>query len=439
LVTSYRDAWREAGAGHWFLIAGFIFAARILAFNVAFPLYAKEQGFSSSQIGLLLAAVAISLFVFGVPVTLVGSRGHTRRALIAGPLIASCGILLILASPEGAMAPALAGCLFAGMASNVFWILGDPILAGAVPLRSRSHVFALKFALLTVGFAVGGLLGGWVPSILEAAGVSTTNALAGALVVVMMLDGFQSLCYRQMPIPPPRKSTAPSSVHHDAPRYTGLAMWGIFMLLLVPEMGMATGFNSIRPYLSLYFDEEYGLSAGATGTAISLMQLAGGVGALLIPSLAIRLGASRTMALLRFIGGASIALALGAAALPVVMMLFFVHYSIVDGTEATFVNDVMTRLPGSQRTIYSAIAAAVWSLFSAMAATASGYLQDATGGFGAAFGIGVIAYFISAAFLLLVFPRLPSLIASTDVATPKLMVATDAAQLVPGVPGNGRD
>jgi MFS family permease len=439
LIASYRDAWQEAGSGQWFLIAGFVFASRILAFNVAFPLYAKEQGFDSSQIGLLLAAVAISLFVFGVPVTMLGARGRSRRALITGPLIAACGVLLILIAPGGVLAPALVGCLLAGMASNVFWILGDPILAGAVPARNRSHVFALKFALLTMGFAMGGLLGGWIPSILEAAGVSTKNALAGALVVVMALDMVQSLCYRKMPIGAPRMRAASAAPAPEAPRFTGLAMWGILLLLLVPEMGMATGFNSIRPYLSLFFDEEFGMSAGATGTAISLMQLAGGVGALLIPSMAVRFGASRTMALLRFIGGASIAFALGAAALPVVLMLFFVHYSIVDGTGATFVNDVMSRMPTSQRTIYSAVAAAVWSVFSAIAASTSGYLQDLTGGFGAAFGVGVIAYFISAAWLLLVLPRMPSLFAKTE-ATPGLLIANqEGPRLVPGVTGNGRD
>jgi hypothetical protein len=120
-------------------------------------------------------------------------------------------------------------------------------------------------------------------------------------------------------------------------------------------------------------------------------------------------------------------------------MLFFVHYSIVDGTEATFVNDVMSRMPTSQRTIYSAVAAAVWSVFSAIAASTSGYLQDLTGGFGAAFGMGVIAYFVSAAWLLLVLPRIPSLFAKTDTGSGLLIAKQEAPRLVPRVTGNGHD
>ena len=166
LIASYRLTWREANRGQWFLIAGFLFAARILAFNVAFPLYAKAKGFDSSQIGLLLAAVAISLFIFGLPITRFGAGHRARRTLIAGPLIAAVGILVIIASPGDAFAPAVAGCLLAGMASNVFWVLGDPILAGVVPPEHRPRVFALKFSILTAGFAVGGLLGGWVAAVL---------------------------------------------------------------------------------------------------------------------------------------------------------------------------------------------------------------------------------------------------------------------------------
>ena len=175
-------------------------------------------------------------------------------------------------------------------------------------------------------------------------------------------------------------------------------------------MGMATGYNAVRPYMSLFFDETFGMSAGATGTAVSIMQLAGGVGALLIPSLARRVGSIPTMAALRLLGGVMIIGAVGAAALPLVFFFFFVHYSVIDGTSATYISEAMERVPVVQRTTFSAVAAGIWSLFSAMATSISGYLQDATGGFGAAFGMAAVAFFISACWLYFVFPRLPGLI-----------------------------
>ena len=118
---------------------------------------------------------------------------------MAGPVVAACGIAIILLAPSTVIAPALFGCLLAGMSSNVFWIMGDPLLASATRSEHRSHVFAIKFALLTVGFAVGGLIGGWIPEILSLAGASNTGMYAGALIVVIFLDLAQSVCYWRIP------------------------------------------------------------------------------------------------------------------------------------------------------------------------------------------------------------------------------------------------
>lgn len=387
-----------------------MFAMRVLAFNVAFPLFAKERGFDSSQTGLMLGAVAISLFVFGAPLTILNSRGYGRSVLLIAPIIAASGIAIILLAPSNLLAPALLGCLLAGMASNAFWIMGDPLLASTTAAEHRPQVFAIKFSLLTAGFAVGGLIGGWVPEVLSLAGASNTGMYAGALMVVMLLDLSQALCYWRIPAESPVITASVPTRHDRAPRFTGKAFWAVMLLMLVPEMGMATGYNSVRPYMSLFFDERFGLSAGATGTAVSIMQLSGGIGALLIPSFATRIGPLRAMGLLRLLGGSMIIGAVGIAALPLVLFFFFVHYSVVDGTGATFISEAMERLPAVQRTTFAAVSAGAWSVFSAMATSASGFLQDATGGFGAAFGLGSIAYFVSAAWLFMVFPRLPALI-----------------------------
>ncbi|MBX3070230.1 MAG: MFS transporter [Thermomicrobiales bacterium] len=408
LIRSYRAAWHAAGRGQWLLIVGFIFASRVLTFNVAFPLYAKARGFDSSQTGLMLAAVAISLFIFGAPLTILNTRGHGRKLFIAGPLTAALGITVILLTPGSLLPLMLAGCLLAGMDSNVFWTMGDPLLAGSTAREHRAQVFALKFALLTCGFALGGLIGGWVPEFLSLAGVSDTGMYAGALVVVLGLHLAQSWCYWRMPIEHPEQAAATLRTESDIPRFTGLAFWGVMLLMLVPEMGMSSGYAATRPYLSLFFDERFGLSPGATGTALSIMQLMGGVGALLIPSIARAHGSLRTMGGLRMLGGAMIAGAIGAPVVPVAILCLFVHYSVVDGTGATFVNEVMERLPAVQRTTFAAVSAGSWSLFSALSTSASGYLQDVSG-FGAAFGLGAGAYFVSAAWLFFVYPRLPLL------------------------------
>ncbi len=411
LVGSYQQAWQDSdSSARWFLTSGLFFAIRILAFSVSFPLYAKAKGFDSGQIGLLLGAVAFSLFIFGIPVTKLGASGYSRQLLLIGPLIGAAGIAIVLATPPDLFILTVFGCLLVGMSSNVFWVLGDPILARSVAERSRAHIFAFKFAILTVGFGIGGLLGGWVPAILERTGRSEEAAFAGALILVLLLDLVQTFCYWHIP----KSAVRPrgSRIEHstDDGRPVGRVVWVIFVLMLVPEFGMAIGYNSVRPYLSLFFDETYGLAAGKTGTLIGVMQLVGGFGALLIPSLAAKHGRIPTAAALRVVGGTAIALALGAASLPIVVAMFFLHFSVTDGTGATFVTEAMTRLPDTRRTAFAGLAAMTWSLASAIAASVSGFLQGATDGFTAAFLFGVFGYFFSAAWLFLAYPRIPSLL-----------------------------
>ena len=413
LLSAYEEAWRNAGsAGRLFLFTGFFFAVRTLIFIVAFPLYISSLGYSPSQVGLLVASTTISLFLFGVPIMRMAARGLNLRLLRIGPLISAIAMIIILTAAPRGFWLAVPGCLIAGMSGNVFWVLGDPLLAASAQERYRPQIFALKFALLTIGFGLGGGFGGWIPAAAAAAGASESRSLAAALVAVLFLDLLQAALYRRIPLvtpaklaPPPRADATPDTVE----RFSGAAMIAMFILLLIPEMGMATGFNAIRPFLSLYFRETFDISTGTTGTLIGLMQLMGGFFALLIPSVALRLGNVRAMALLRSAGAMAIVLVLGIQSLPIVVMLFFVHYATSDGTSATFITEAMSRLPISRRTSFAGLAAMMWSLSSSIASSASGFLQDQTGGFTAAFSLGVAGYVVSVTWLLVVYPRLPSL------------------------------
>src|SRR5690606_23615518 len=113
-------------------------------FYAAFPLFAKERGYDAATIGWLVGGAALSPFVFGVPVTAFGSRGHTRRLLMIGPLIAASGQLLLIYFVGRSFSISFLAALVSGMASTVFWILGDPLLAATTPPHKRAHIFALK-------------------------------------------------------------------------------------------------------------------------------------------------------------------------------------------------------------------------------------------------------------------------------------------------------
>lgn len=412
-AAEYQRTWDATGpAGRGFLVAGLFYLIRTLAFTVAFPLYAKERGYSPGEIGLFLAASQFSLFLLGVPITFLGGRGHARRTLIAAPIVAATGIALILLAPDGASELTALGALLAGAAGASFWVLGDPLLAQTTPIDARAHIFALKFFVLTIASSLGGGLGGWIPGLLEAlTGMSALGALTATIVTLGTIDVVQSLLYRR--IPPYETRTPQTTATRQRARPAGRRAWlpwAIMIAFAVPEIGMALGHNSIRPFLSLFFTERHQFSASATGTALAIFGLLGGVGALATPRIGARLGNVPAIAILRITGAVMIVLWFAGFGVAPVLSLMVIYYLALDGTEAMFITEAMNRIPASRRTWFSGIYAMAWSISASSASVLSGSVQERNDGrFGAAFAIGAFGYLFSVAWIVFVFPRLPAL------------------------------
>jgi predicted MFS family arabinose efflux permease len=419
-AAEYQRTWNATGpAGRGFLLGGLCYLVRAIAFTVAFPLYAKERGYSPGEIGLFLAASQFSLCLLGVPITFLGGRGFARRVLTITPAIAAAGIAIILAAPEGLTLLTIVGALLAGAGGASFWVLGDPLLAHTTPAGERAHIFALKFFVLTFAAALGGGIGGWIPGLLEgAANMSALSALAATLAIFFILDLVQVGLFARIPdyeVRLPRIAKAARAQVAKGSR--AWLPWAVMIAFAVPEIGMALGHNSIRPFLSLFFTEEHNFSASSTGTALAIFGLLGGAGALATPRVAARMGNIPSIAVLRVIGAGTILLWFTGIGLAPLLALMVVYYVAMDGTEAIFITESMNRMPASRRTWFSGIYAMAWSISAASASIISGAIQDRNdGAFGAAFAVGAFGYLFSVAWILFVFPRLPNLHAHESAA-----------------------
>jgi MFS family permease len=415
-LGEYQSTWHATGpAGRGFLLGGLVYLVRAVAFSVAFPLFAKAHGYSSGDIGLGLAASQFALFLLGIPVTFLGGRGFARRLLILSPAIAAIGIAVILTASDGSPLLVAFGALLAGAGGASFWVLGDPLLAETTPPGDRARVYALKFFLVTVGVALGGGLGGWIPGALEVGGVGNRAALTATLACLGLLDLAQvSLFFRIPPYESVRRRSRPfhTETHSESRDGRGWWPWAVMILLALPEVGMALGHNSIRPFLSLYFTEDRGLSPSSTGTALAVFGLIAGLGALAAPRVALRFGNIAAVALLRSIPAATILLWFTGIGLPPLLLLMLFYYLALDGTEAIFIAEAMSRVPSSRRTWFSGIYGMAWSISASLASLLSGEIQDLNDGrFGAAFAVGVGGYLFSALWLTLAYPKIPALAA----------------------------
>jgi predicted MFS family arabinose efflux permease len=97
LFAQYIDAWGVTNRPGRLMLAGCLaLVVRGTIFSVAFPLFEKSRGSSPGEIGVLISIYAFTLFIFGIPITVFGSRGFTKHLLTVGPLIAAAGLLLLI-------------------------------------------------------------------------------------------------------------------------------------------------------------------------------------------------------------------------------------------------------------------------------------------------------------------------------------------------------
>ena len=408
----YRRTWRSTGpAGRGFLLGGFVYMVRAIGFSVAFTLYAKQRGYDPSDIGFFLAASQFALFLLGIPITILGGRGLSRRLLAIGPAISALGLVVILLSPDDAKLITAAGALFAGACGASFWTLGDPLLAATTPPNERAHIYSLKFFIVTLGISLGGGIGGWIPGVSEALGASKLTALTIAIGAFVALDLVQVFMFARIPpYEPIVQRIKAKRAERAASRSTQTSRlpWIIMIALSIPEIGMSFGHNSVRPFLSLFFPEAHGLSESSTGTVLAILGLLAGVGSLAAPRIAAKLGNIRAVAVLRVIGATAIVLWFTSIGLPPVLALMVIYYLIMDGTEGIFITEAMRLLPISRRTWFSGIYAMAWSLAATISLVLSGYIQDRNDGrFGLAFTMGACGYLFSVIWMTIVIPRLP--------------------------------
>lgn len=182
---------------------------------------------------------------------------------------------------------------------------------------------------------------------------------------------------------------------------------GISLVLLgLAEAAFGLGFNSIRPYMSLFLTEREGLSSGTAGIVIASTAAFAAIGGLLMPTMAGKLGNTRSLGILRLLGAACVATWFAVGTLPAVLAFVLLYYALLDGTSALYASEVMGRLPASARDIMAGVNNVMWSGMAAIAAALSGFLQDRPGGgFGLAFSVGIAGYVFSALWCMFVLPR----------------------------------
>jgi ABC-type branched-subunit amino acid transport system ATPase component/sugar phosphate permease len=280
---SVRDAVREGGA-RTIAILSALAALELMdngVFNVLAPDIQDSLGLSDAVLGALGGASGVLFVLSAIPMSTLSDR-TSRTRLIATTMSVWAVVIAITGAVQNALQMFLAR-LGAGLGQAAALPMSAPLLIDTYPIQARARIFALWGGGQAVGqaaapFIAGGLAAlaggddGWrVPFVVL--GVLAVPVALATLTVPEPRRGrheMRSVLGEELP---PEEDALPISL---AVAFERLKQIRSFYYFLVGMAALGLALFSVPLFLSLYYDDELGLSAferGVLGTVIAIPTL----------------------------------------------------------------------------------------------------------------------------------------------------------------------
>ncbi|MEW5873548.1 MAG: MFS transporter [Candidatus Zixiibacteriota bacterium] len=339
----------------WFLLGTTLIGMAWATFMLLFNLYMKERGFAEGTIGHVLSMQSFGMVALAVPAAMMVARRSARGLMIMASIGVAMGFLWqTLAGPASII---LLASFATGSMIAFSRVMGSPFLMKHSTHAERTHVFSLSFAAtlssgLLTHFAAGSLhrvLTGISGSPLTAYRIvlllGTSCALGAALAFSRIPRGVVGVRGPRLPL-------------REFWRVKGRLLFRlIFPFFLV---GMGAGL--IIPFLNLYFNDRFGLSAQTIGFYYALVQASMIVGVMIGPELARRFGMIRTIVFSEWASLPFMVIMAFTHNLPLATAAFVVRGALMNLGVPISNNYMMERVGESDRALANSWSMVSWSL-----------------------------------------------------------------------------
>lgn len=284
-LQNYKGFTRDA----WMLVV-YSFVS-MLGDNIAwfiFPFYLKSLGFDYTDIGIVFSLSTLAqagVLFFSGP---LGMKMRYKKAVLLGISMMLLGRLAQVLYPTIAMLTLGGVLLGIGVAFEGPSYMA--LLSGEVSDEKRHYLFSLSSAAGTIGSAVGLLLAGFLPKYLSYREVFVLALLILPLRFVLVLFVKSVLANTD------RRLNINKRLLIRISRFA------------LPGALIGLGAGVTIPYMGLYFNQRFGTSLENISWLFALQEFIMGIGMVVLPVIADRLGSVRTI--VSFNGSASFLIAM---------------------------------------------------------------------------------------------------------------------------------
>jgi len=392
VAVTYADRLRAfTPNARLYLLNVTLVGAAMGVFRLLFNFYVLSLGYDEALLGSLITASSFTALFAALPMGYLADRLGRKRSLVAGNASLGLALLGMILWPNQAVFYLMN--VLTGLGQALAGVTMGPFLMENSSEKERTYLFSFSSGFMMASAFVGNWVGGYLPTWMsgwqgfaatssEAYRWSLVAVLAAAVVGVLPL-----LLLKRRHLPPGERSV-----------FTPFQYFGshksLLTKLILPNLLISIGAGFIMPFMNVFYRNEYAQSDAAIGTLFAWGSLAMGLGLMLAPPLADRIGKVQLVVLTQGLSipflimmGFSPVFALSAAA-------YFIRLTLMNMTSPVYQTFVMEHVEPSARATVASLVSMANSFGWAFSPMISGWFQ-VNYGFGPAFLSTIALYGLS--------------------------------------------
>lgn len=384
-----------------YLLSVVITGAAMGVFYLLFNFYVLSLGYDESLVGKLVTTSSLTALLAALPSGYLADQIGRKPSLLIAGVISSLSTLVMVLWPTSS-AFYFSNIAF-GIAQSLAAVTMGPFLMENSGEQERTYLFSFSLGLQMASASLGSWVGGYLPTwVANLRGISPTDsaAYAEALLVVSLLLAFNlvplAFLHRSKLNRIERAVFTPIIYARKNP--------GTLSKLILPTLLTSIGAGLIMPFMNVFYRTVYNLPDTVIGTLFAWGSLAMGIGLLIAPPLAERMGKIQFVVTTQSLSLPFLVLMGFSPWFWLSGVSYYIRLALMNMSGPVYKTFVMEQVDKSARATVASLDSMSWSFGWAFSPMVSGWMQ-VNYGFAPAFMGTLLLYSVSVILYWLFFLR----------------------------------
>lgn len=356
----------------WVLLNIVISGAAMGVYRLIFNFYALSLGFDEALLGNLVTTSSLTALLAALPMGYLADQLGRKKSFLLAGFFNALAILIMVLLPN--VTTLYAMNVISGISQSLGGVTMSPFLMENSSEKERTYLFSFSSGLQMTMASLGNWIGGYLPSwmaVRRSVEATSSQAYGDSLLVIggVLFLAIVPLFFLRTSSSSTseRNIFAPVTYFRQHPALLGK--------LVAPMLITSIGAGLIMPFMNVFFRQVHHQSDPVIGTLFAWGSLAMGVGLLLAPPLADRMGKIPLVVLSQALSIPFLILLGFAPIFWVSAAAYYIRLALMNMSSPVYQTFVMEHVEPSARATVASLVSMSWNFGWAFSPTISGWLQ----------------------------------------------------------------